>query len=81
MTETQLIQWFAAHPFLRNELLLILGAISAIVKADWDTFKNHKLGQPEATFSWRVAGWKYLQAIVIGGAPPLAAEVWKILGA
>lgn len=81
MTEQTVMQWFAGHPFTRNELLLVLGAVSGIAKADWDTFKAHQLGHADASFSWRVAAWKYWQAIVIGGLPPLAAELWKILGA
>jgi len=72
--------WFAAHPFIRNELLLILGAVSAIAKKDWESFKKHQAGEPTATFNWRVAGWQYLQGVIIGGVPPIVAEIWHILG-
>lgn len=78
--EQHLIDWFAAHPFWRNEVLLILGAVSGFAKKDWEAFKKHKIGEPEASFSWRVAAWQYFQGIVVGGLPPIVAEAWHILG-
>lgn len=80
MTEQMVIDWFAKHAFVRNEMLLILGAVSGLAKKDWDTFKTFKMGDPTATFNWRVAGWQYLQGIIIGGTPPIVAEAWRILG-
>ena len=80
MTEQTVVAWFQAHPFWRNELLLILGAVSGLAKADWDAFKDFKIGEPHAVFDWKVAGWQYFQGIVIGGLPPIVAELWRILG-
>ncbi len=80
MTEQALIAWFAAHPFIRNEFLLIGGAVAGLAKKDWEAFKKHKVGEPDATFSFRVAAWQYFQGIVIGGVPPIVAKAWLILG-
>jgi hypothetical protein len=80
MTEQQVVDWFVAHPFVRNELLLIAGAVSGLAKADWERFKTYQLGDPAASFSVRVAAWQYFQGILIGGVPPIIAEAWRILG-
>ena len=78
--QEHLTAWFAAHPFWRNELLLILGAVSGLAKKDWETFKKHQIGEPDATFSWKVAAWQYFQGVIIGGLPPIVGSLWSILG-
>lgn len=80
LSKPELIAWFAAHPFLRNELLLIFGAVSAMAKKDWEAFQKYKVGEPHAAFNFRVAAWQYFQGVLIGGIPPLVAELWSILG-
>ncbi len=79
--EDHLIAWFAAHPFWKNEAVLILGALAALARKDWESFKAHQVGDPTAIFSWTVAAREYSKAIIIAGVPPLFAEVWHILGA
>lgn len=78
--EERLIGWFALHPFWRNEVILIFGAVAALAKKDWEAFKKHQIGEPDASFSLSVAAWQYAQGVLIGGVPPLVAEAWHILG-
>ena len=72
--------WFVLHPFLRNELLLVFGSVSAYAKKDWESFKTYKLTDPHVAFNWRIAGFQYLQGAVIAIVPPIVAVIWYILG-
>ena len=80
-SEQDVITWLAAHPFLRNEIVLFLGAVSALARKDWEAFKSYQIGQPEATFNWGRAFKEYSKAIVIAVLPPIGAWIWKVLGA
>jgi hypothetical protein len=80
MTEQAAVAFFVAHPFFRSELLLMVGAVSGFAKKDWEAFKSFKVGDPLATFKWRVAAWEYLQGALIGGVPPLVAIAYRVLG-
>jgi len=80
MDETRIAAWLVLHPFVRTELLMIVAAVSAMAKKDWETFKAFQLDDPKVTFKWRVAAWQYFQGVLIGGLPPLAFKVVQILG-
>jgi hypothetical protein len=79
-SEETLIAWFAAHPSIKMLLLTVFGSVGAMARADFERFKEYQLGDPTMPFSWRVAGWKYFQGVVIGVVPFLTAAVWRILG-
>jgi hypothetical protein len=55
--------WIAGHPLLS----ICLGNLSGAILMDLAAFKNSKdPGGFFATFSWKIAGWRYLQSFVGG---------------
>lgn len=78
--EQVLTTWFAGHPFLRSELLLAVGTVSAYAKKDYEKYKRAKALDPTLTFRWDVACKQYLEAILLATLPPLSGKVWMILG-
>lgn len=81
MHEQIIVEWLAAHPFIRMELIAILAGMSAMAKADWASFQAYKVTEPLAGFNVKVAALQYLQGAIIGGVPPIVAKIWQILGA
>lgn len=79
--EQTLIAWFAAHPFIRTELVLILGAWGSYAERDWAEYKKSVLADQTLTFSWRAHLRIYPHVALIAVLPPFVAEVWHILNA
>lgn len=80
MSEQQLMDWFAAHPFTRSLCLLAFGALAAGVRADWAKWQQHRMKDPTVEFSLWIAARSYFYAMVTAVAPAFAAQVFKILG-
>lgn len=79
MSDVTIKAWLAAHPFWHAELLLVLGALSGLAKADWERFKRHQVDDPAIAFNWRVALRQYSKAFVLAGVPPIASKAWDIV--
>lgn len=79
MTEAQIIAWFTAHPFWRNEVLVLLTAWSSYAETDWAAYKKSVLGDQTLTFSLKAHARIYPKVALIAILPPLVAELWHIL--
>lgn len=84
VSETQLIQWFAVHPFLRSVSLVALGAIAVKVKQDYEDYRKALADNPDTPYSFWVmitkCAWGTVTAAVVAVAPTVWAEIMKILG-
>ena len=78
--ETQLIAWFTAHPFIRTQVAVGVGAGIVAVKADYSRYKEHSTADATLVFQWRIAVRQYAIAALIAMGPGFSAEILKILG-
>jgi hypothetical protein len=81
VTEQQIIDWLAAHPFLKSQIILAFGTVSSYVLKDLESFKKYKLGDPEATFDTTRSAKEIGKGIALALIPSFIAKVWQILGA
>jgi hypothetical protein len=79
--EQAIIDWLAAHPFLKAQITLAFGTVSGYVLKDLETFRAGKMTNPEATFLWSRSGKEMLKGVALALVPSLFAKVWQILGA